>query len=587
MSEPELSTRRRLWKSSERSPAFARYSERMSTLKKPAAAAARTIRAPRGNQRVCKTWAAEAAMRMLMNNLDPEVAERPQDLVVYGGRGQAARNWECFDAIIASLKSLAADETLLVQSGKPVGIVRTQAGAPRVLIANSNLVPHWATQAHFDDLAARGLMMFGQMTAGSWIYIGTQGILQGTFETYAECARQHLGGSLKGTLNVTAGCGGMGGAQPLAITMNEGVCLIADVCVERLEKRKHDRYLDEIFTDLDAAIDRAVELKKAKKAISVGVLANAVDLLARLHARKIVPETLTDQTSAHDPLAGYYPHGMSRQDADALRTRDPAEYVRRSTASMKEHVRLMVQFHRAGSKTFDYGNNIRQRAHDAGLTDAFAFPGFVPAYIRPQFCTGRGPFRWVALSGEADDIRATDEAVLKLFPRDESLARWIRVAQERVAFQGLPARICWLGLGERHKAGLRFNEMVASGEVKAPIVIGRDHLDCGSVASPNRETEAMLDGTDAVSDWPLLNFAVNIASGASWTSFHHGGGVGIGFSQHAGQVVVADGTPQAAQALERVLTNDPMMGVFRHVDAGYELAKECAAKLGVPIPMDR
>ena len=547
----------------------------------------RTIRAPRGNQRVCKSWAAEAAMRMLMNNLDPEVAERPQDLVVYGGRGQAARNWECYDAIIASLKSLDVDETLLVQSGKPVGIVRTQVNAPRVLIANSNLVPHWATQEHFDDLAGRGLMMYGQMTAGSWIYIGTQGILQGTYETYAECARQHFGGTLLGTLNVTAGCGGMGGAQPLAITMNEGTCLLADICMERLEKRKHDRYLDEIFTDLDKAIDRAIELKKTKQAISIGVLANAVDLLARLHTRKIIPETLTDQTSAHDPLEGYYPHGMSRVESDELRKLDPVEYQRRSCASMKEHVRLMVEFQNAGSKVFDYGNNIRQRALDAGLTNAFAFPGFVPAYIRPQFCTGRGPFRWVALSGDPADIRATDEAVLKLFPQDKSLARWIHMAQERVAFQGLPARICWLGLGERAKAGLRFNEMVANGEVKAPIVIGRDHLDCGSVASPNRETEAMLDGTDAVSDWPLLNFAVNIASGASWTSFHHGGGVGIGFSQHAGQVVVADGTPLAAQQLERVLTNDPMMGVFRHADAGYELAKECAVKLGVQIPMDR
>ncbi len=545
----------------------------------------RTIRAPRGNQRVCKSWAAVAAMRLLMNNLDPEVAERPQDLVVYGGRGQAARNWECYDAIIASLKSLDVDETLLVQSGKPVGIVRTQVNAPRVLIANSNLVPHWATQEHFDDLAGRGLMMYGQMTAGSWIYIGTQGILQGTYETYAECARQHFGGTLQGTLNVTAGCGGMGGAQPLAITMNEGTCLLADICMERLEKRKFDRYLDEIFTDLDKAIDRAIELKKTKQAISVGVLANAVDLLARLHTRKIIPETLTDQTSAHDPLEGYYPQGMSRVEADELRTRDPIEYQRRSCASMKEHVRLMVQFQNAGSKVFDYGNNIRQRALDAGLTNAFAFPGFVPAYIRPQFCTGRGPFRWVALSGDPADIRATDEAVLKLFLHDKSLARWIHMAQERVAFQGLPARICWLGLGERAKAGLRFNEMVANGEVKAPIVIGRDHLDCGSVASPNRETEAMLDGTDAVSDWPLLNFAVNIASGASWTSFHHGGGVGIGFSQHAGQVVVADGTPLAAQQLERVLTNDPMMGVFRHADAGYELAKECAVKLGVQIPM--
>ncbi len=524
-------------------------------------------------------------MRMLMNNLDPEVAERPQDLVVYGGRGQAARNWACFDAIVTSLQSLGADETLLVQSGKPVGIVRTHADAPRVMIANSNLVPHWATQEHFDDLAARGLMMFGQMTAGSWIYIGTQGILQGTYETFAECARQHFGGTLKGTLNVTAGCGGMGGAQPLAITMNEGTCLIADVCMERLKKRVHDRYLDEVHEDLDKAIDRAIELKKRGEAISVGVLANAVDLLARLKARKIVPETLTDQTSAHDPLEGYYPQGMTRDAADALRATDSADYQRRSMASMEAHVRLMVDFLKAGSKVFDYGNNIRQRALDHGFADAFAFPGFVPAYIRPQFCVGRGPFRWVALSGDPADIAATDEAVLKLFPQDKGLERWIRMAQKRVAFQGLPARICWLGLGERHKAGLRFNEMVAKGEVKAPIVIGRDHLDCGSVASPNRETEGMLDGTDAVSDWAILNFAVNIASGASWTSFHHGGGVGIGFSQHSGQVIVADGTPEAAARLERVLTNDPMMGVFRHADAGYDIAKSCAERLAVKIPM--
>ncbi|MFZ4722907.1 MAG: urocanate hydratase [Phycisphaerales bacterium] len=550
-----------------------------------AAEAVRTVRAPRGAQRTCRSWAAEAAMRMLMNNLDPEVAERPGDLVVYGGRGRAARDWACFDAIVKSLQSLGVDETLLVQSGKPVGIVRTHVDAPRVLIANSNLVPHWATQAHFDDLEARGLMMFGQMTAGSWIYIGTQGIVQGTYETYAECARQHFGGTLKGTLNVTAGCGGMGGAQPLAITMNEGTCLIADVCMERLKKRVHDRYLDEVHEDLDKAIDRAVELKKRCEAISVGVLANAVDLLARLKARKIVPETLTDQTSAHDPLEGYYPQGMTRDAADALRATDSADYQRRSMASMEAHVRLMVDFLKAGSKVFDYGNNIRQRALDHGFADAFAFPGFVPAYIRPQFCVGRGPFRWVALSGDPADIAATDEAVLKLFPQDKGLERWIRMAQKRVAFQGLPARICWLGLGERHKAGLRFNEMVAKGEVKAPIVIGRDHLDCGSVASPNRETEGMLDGTDAVSDWPLLNFAVNIASGASWTSFHHGGGVGIGFSQHAGQVVVADGSPEAAARVERVLTNDPMMGVFRHADAGYDLAKDCAQRLGVRIPL--
>jgi urocanate hydratase len=559
------------------------YSGRMST--HATAEATRIIRAPRGTQRTCRTWAAEAAMRMLMNNLDPEVAERPQDLVVYGGRGQAARNWACFDAIVNSLQSLGADETLLVQSGKPVGVVRTHADAPRVLIANSNLVPHWATQEHFDDLAARGLMMFGQMTAGSWIYIGTQGILQGTYETYAECARQHFGGTLKGTLNVTAGCGGMGGAQPLAITMNEGTCLIADVCMERLKKRVHDRYLDELHEDMDKAIDRAVELKKRGEAISVGVLANAVDLLARLKARKIVPETLTDQTSAHDPLEGYYPQGMTRDAADALRATDSADYQRRSMASMEAHVRLMVDFLKAGSKVFDYGNNIRQRALDHGFAEAFAFPGFVPAYIRPQFCVGRGPFRWVALSGDPADIAATDEAVLKLFPQDKGLERWIRMAQKRVAFQGLPARICWLGLGERHKAGLRFNEMVANGEVKAPIVIGRDHLDCGSVASPNRETEGMLDGTDAVSDWAILNFAVNIASGASWTSFHHGGGVGIGFSQHSGQVIVADGTPEAAARLERVLTNDPMMGVFRHADAGYDIAKSCAERLSVKIPM--
>jgi len=547
--------------------------------------APRVVRAPRGNQRTCKTWAAEAAMRMLMNNLDPEVAERPQDLVVYGGRGQAARNWECFDAIIESLKKLEADETLLVQSGKPVGVVRTHADAPRVMIANSNLVPHWATQEHFDDLCARGLMMYGQMTAGSWIYIGTQGILQGTYETFAECARQHFGGTLKGTLNVTAGCGGMGGAQPLAITMCDGTALVADVCVERLEKRKHDRYLDEVYEDLDVAIDRAMELRKRGEGVSVGVVANAIDLLQRLSERGIVPETLTDQTSAHDPLEGYYPAGMTREAADALRAADPVKYQALTMAGMETHVRLMVQFMRAGSKVFDYGNNIRQRAFDHGFQDAFAFPGFVPAYIRPQFCTGRGPFRWVVLSGDPEDIRVTDEAVLELFPNDAGLHRWIRMAQKRVAFQGLPARICWLGLGERHLAGLKFNELVASGKVKAPIVIGRDHLDCGSVASPNRETEAMKDGTDAVSDWAILNFAVNIASGASWTSFHHGGGVGIGFSQHAGQVIVADGTPDAARRLERVLTNDPMMGVFRHADAGYELAQDCAARLGVKIPM--
>ncbi len=545
----------------------------------------RVIRAPRGNERVCSTWAAEAAMRMLMNNLDPEVAERPQDLVVYGGRGQAARNWECFDAIIASLKSLAPDETLLVQSGKPVGIVRTHLDAPRVLIANSNLVPHWATQKHFDELVQRGLMMFGQMTAGSWIYIGTQGILQGTYETYAEAARQHFGGTLRNTLNVTAGCGGMGGAQPLAITMNDGTCLIAEMCRERLEKRMHDRYLDEMHTDLDTAIDRALLLKSQGAAKSVGWLGNAVELLRRLHARDIVPETLTDQTSAHDPLEGYYPADMTRSDADALRVANPAEYQALSMDSMDEHVRLMVSFQERGAKVFDYGNNIRQRALDHGFADAFAFPGFVPAYIRPQFCTGRGPFRWVALSGDPADIKVTDDAIVQLFPHDASLRRWISLAGERVAFQGLPARICWLGLGQRHQAGLLFNELVRSGKVKAPIVIGRDHLDCGSVASPNRETEAMQDGSDAVSDWAILNFAVSTASGASWSSFHHGGGVGIGFSQHAGQVVVADGSDRAARQIERVLTNDPMMGVFRHADAGYEIAQQCAREQAVKIPL--
>jgi len=546
---------------------------------------ARVVRAPRGPQRTCRTWQAEAAMRMLMNNLDPENAERPGDLVVYGGRGRAARSWEAFDAIVESLRSLEADETLLVQSGKPVGIVRTTPDAPRVIIANSNLVPHWATQAHFDELEARGLMMFGQMTAGSWIYIGTQGILQGTYETFAECARQHFGGSLAGTLSVTAGCGGMGGAQPLAVTMNGGTCLIADVCIERLEKRVHDRYLDEFHDSLEVAIERALAARESNEAVSIGWLGNAVDLLEALVARNVTPETLTDQTSAHDPLAGYYPHGVSREDADALRERDPDDYVRRSMASMRRHVELMVELQGRGAKTFDYGNNIRQRAADAGFDRAFEFPGFVPAYIRPQFCLGRGPFRWVALSGDPEDIRVTDEALLGLFPGDESLHRWIRMAGERVAFQGLPARICWLGLGERDKAGLLFNELVRAGRVRAPIVIGRDHLDCGSVASPNRETEAMLDGTDAVSDWTLLNFAVNAVSGASWVSFHHGGGVGIGYSQHAGQVIVADGTPEAADRLERVLSNDPMMGVFRHADAGYDDARRCADELGVRVPM--
>ncbi len=545
----------------------------------------RTIRAPRGPKLSCKSWQAEAAMRMLMNNLDPEVAEIPEKLVVYGGRGKAARNWKSYDAIIASLKSIEPDETLLVQSGKPVGIATTTLDSPRVIIANSNLVPRWATQEIFDDLEARDLMMYGQMTAGSWIYIGTQGILQGTYETFAECARQHFGGSLAGTLTVTGGCGGMGGAQPLAVTMNGGTCLIADVCIERLEKRVHDRYLDEIIEDIDAAINRAIEAAEKKEAVSIGYHGNIVDLLARLKERNQIPEIVTDQTSAHDPLVGYYPTGLSRVEADALREENAEQYVAQSIETMSEHVRLMLWFMHQGAKTFDYGNNIRQRASDNGVENAFDFKGFVPEYIRPQFCRGRGPFRWCALSGDPEDIRKTDEVILKLFPKDESLKRWITMAQDRVAFQGLPCRICWLGLGERDKAGLAFNELVRNGEVSAPIVIGRDHLDCGSVASPNRETEGMLDGSDAISDWPLINFALNIASGASWVSFHHGGGVGIGYSQHAGQVVVADGTPEAAARLQRVLTNDPMMGIFRHVDAGYDEAVQCAAEQHVKIPM--
>ncbi len=545
----------------------------------------RTITAPRGTDMQCKTWQAEAAMRMLMNNLDPEVAEAPEKLVVYGGRGQAARSWEAFDAIIECLKALEPDQTLLVQSGKPVGVVQTFEDAPRVLIANSNLVPAWASQAHFDDLAAKGLMMYGQMTAGSWIYIGTQGILQGTYETFAQCGRDHFGGSLKGRLAVTGGCGGMGGAQPLSVTMCEGTCLIADVDRSRLEKRVTDRYLDEIIDDLDAAIDRACSARDAGEAVSIGWTGNAVDLLERLLERDITPDALTDQTSAHDPLEGYLPQGMSMDEGAAMRVSDPDGYQARSLASMRRHVECMVELMDRGAKTFDYGNNIRQRAKDEGFDRAFDFPGFVPAYIRPQFCLGRGPFRWCALSGDPEDIRVTDEALMELFPNDEGLHRWLTMAGERVAFQGLPCRICWFGLGERDKAGLLFNELVRTGKVKAPIVIGRDHLDCGSVASPNRETEAMKDGTDAVSDWPLLNFGVNIASGASWVSFHHGGGVGIGFSQHAGQVVVADGTQAAEERLRRVLTNDPMMGILRHADAGYDIANACADRLNVPIPM--
>lgn len=524
---------------------------------------------------------------MLMNNLDPEVAENPAELVVYGGRGQAARSWPAFDAICSALRRLEPDETLLVQSGKPVGVLRTHEDAPRVLIANSNLVPHWATQRHFDDLAAKGLIMYGQMTAGSWIYIGTQGILQGTYETFAEAGRRHFGGSLSGRLCVTAGCGGMGGAQPLAITMNDGVCLIADVDHARLARRRHDRYLDGIAAGIDDAIDRACRCALERQAVSVGVNCNAVELLERLIERNITPDVLTDQTSAHDPLHGYVPIGMTVGEAEEFRRHSPREYEAHSLATIERHVRAMVELQRRGAATFDYGNNIRQRAFDHGFRDAFAFPGFVPAYIRPQFCVGRGPFRWAALSGDPRDIHATDDALLELFPGDAGLRRWLTLARRHVKFQGLPARICWLGLGERARAGILFNDMVADGRVKAPIVIGRDHLDCGSVASPNRETEGMKDGSDAISDWAILNALVNTASGASWVSFHHGGGVGIGFSQHAGQVVVADGTPEARRRIERVLTNDPAMGVLRHADAGYDDARRCADAHGVDVPMRR
>jgi urocanate hydratase len=561
-------------------------------------AGSREVRAPRGTARTCITWQAEAAMRMLMNNLDPEVAERPEDLVVYGGRGKAARSWEAFDAIVHCLRSLEKDETLLVQSGKPVGIVRTHADAPRVLIANSNLVPHWATQAHFDELEAKGLMMFGQMTAGSWIYIGTQGILQGTYETFAACGRKHFPenasnpkGPLSGKLCVTAGCGGMGGAQPLAITLNGGTCLIADVDAARLARRCHDAYLDEVLPTVDQAIDAAVDYAAKGQAVSVGVCCNAVDLLGSLIERGIVPHVVTDQTSAHDPLVGYVPERMTMHEADLLRAEYPKDYVAKSMATMEKHVRQMVELQRLGAAVFDYGNNIRQRAKDHGFENAFAFPGFVPAYIRDQFCIGRGPFRWVALSGDPQDIFTTDQALLDLFPEDQNLRRWLEACRApdgspRFKFQGLPARICWLGYGERERAGLLFNDLVRKGKVGAPIVIGRDHLDCGSVASPNRETEAMLDGSDAVSDWAILNAMVSIASGASWVSFHHGGGVGIGFSQHAGQVVVADGTAEAAARIERVLTNDPLMGVIRHADAGYGDAKACAERMGIRIPME-
>ena len=538
---------------------------------------------PVGNTLTCKGWIQEAALRMLLNNLDPEVAERPEELIVYGGRGKAVRNFESLDLIIKALKDLNEDETLLIQSGKPVGMLKTHKDAPRVLISNSQLVPKWATWEHFDELEKKGLIMYGQMTAGSWIYIGSQGIVQGTYETYAAAANKDFGGSLKGTLNVTAGLGGMGGAQPLAITMNEGVALIAEVEEWRIDKRIETRYLDVKIIDLDKAIDKAIDAKKNGEAISIGVLCNAVTLLQRLVERKIIPDTLTDQTSAHDPLIGYIPHTLTNEQANVLRQQNPQQYIDLSYDSMKLQVELMLQLQKMGSITFDYGNNLRARAQERGLQNAFDFPGFVPAYIRPLFCEGKGPFRWVALSGDPEDIRVTDNLMLELFPENESMHRWIKMAQERIAFQGLPARICWIGQGDREKAGLAFNELVRTGKVKSPIVIGRDHLDTGSVASPNRETEAMLDGSDAIADWPILNALVNTAGGASWVSLHHGGGVGMGYSIHAGMVIVADGTPEAAARLSRVLRNDPGMGVIRHADAGYDIAKDTSRKFGLDI----
>jgi len=558
----------------------------MATTSAPSAPAVpRTVRAPRGSELSCRGWGQEAALRMLMNNLDPEVAERPADLVVYGGSGKAARNWECFEAIVATLRRLGDEETLLVQSGKPVAVFPTHAEAPRVLIANSLLVPHWATADEFRRLEGLGLTMYGQMTAGSWIYIGTQGILQGTYETLAECARQRFAGSLAGRLTVTAGLGGMGGAQPLAVTMNEGVCLVADVDRARIERRLATRYLDEAAPDLAAGVARALAARDAREAVSIAVEANAVDLLEHLVAAGIVPDVLTDQTSAHDALEGYVPHGLPYREALALRQADPAGYIARAKASMAAHVRAMLALQERGAVAFDYGNNLRGQALAAGVPRAFEIGGFVPLFIRPLFCEGKGPFRWAALSGDPADLAATDEAILATFPEDRALARWIRLARERVAFQGLPARICWLGYGERARAGRAFNELVASGRVKAPIVIGRDHLDCGSVASPNRETEGMRDGSDAIADWPVLNALLSAVNGATWVSVHHGGGVGIGYSLHAGMVIVADGTEAAGRRLRRVLTGDPGMGVARHADAGYPEAIACARERGVDLPM--
>ncbi|MET9000553.1 urocanate hydratase [Amycolatopsis sp. NPDC004169] len=544
----------------------------------------RVVRAARGTQLTAKSWQTEAALRMFHNNLDPDVAERPEDLVVYGGTGKAARNWASFDAITRELTTLDVDETLLVQSGKPVGVFRTHEWAPRVLIANSNLVGDWATWPEFRRLEQQGLTMYGQMTAGSWIYIGTQGILQGTYETFAAVAKKRFGGSLKGTLTVTAGLGGMGGAQPLAVTMNDGVALVIECDPQRAHRRVETRYLDEVADDLDDAIARVTKAKQEKRPLSVGVVGNAAEVLPELLRRNVEVDIVTDQTSAHDPLS-YLPKGISVDDWHDYAAKKPDEFTDRSRESMADHVEAMLGFLDRGAEVFDYGNSLRGEAKLGGCERAFDFPGFVPAYIRPLFCEGNGPFRWAALSGDPEDIAATDRAMLDLFPENESLARWIRLAGERVAFQGLPARICWLGYGERHLAGLRFNEMVASGELKAPVVIGRDHLDSGSVASPYRETEGMADGSDAIADWPLLNALVNTSSGASWVSIHHGGGVGMGRSIHAGQVSVADGTPLAAQKLERVLTNDPGMGVIRHVDAGYDRAADVAAERGVRVPM--
>ena len=545
----------------------------------------RTVRAPRGTEISCRGWQQEAALRMLMNNLDPDVAERPDDLVVYGGTGRAARSWEAFDAMVRTLRTLADDETMLVQSGKPVGVFRTHAHAPRVLIANSNLVPRWANWETFRELERQGLTMYGQMTAGSWIYIGTQGILQGTYETFGAVARQTFGGSLRGTWTLTGGMGGMGGAQPLAVTMNEGAVLCVEVDPWRIERRIQTRYCDRMTHDLDEALGWITAARDAGEALAVGLVGNCAEVLPELVRRGVTPDVLTDQTSAHDALAGYVPAGLSLAEADALRQSDPAEYQRRSMESMRVHCEAMVEMQRRGAVTFDYGNNLRGQAKDAGYADAFDFPGFVPAYVRPLFCEGKGPFRWVALSGDPADIHRTDELVLELFPGDEHLRRWINHAREKVAFQGLPARICWLGQGERARFGVALNDLVASGELSAPIVIGRDHLDTGSVASPFRETEAMKDGSDAIGDWAILNALVNVAGGASWVSFHHGGGVGIGNSLHAGQVIVADGTPEMRERLQRVLTNDPGMGVIRHADAGYETAIETAQREGVRIPM--